>query len=101
MRVKVDPSSLEDVGTPEFVVAGRMGDDFLIDEDAQVIYLTTHRQNTINVVSMDPNLNSGFTQSIAGDPCNEYLIGPSAGAWGRGPKDLGRVAYILMDDGTA
>lgn len=48
---------------------------------------------------MNPNLNSGFTQSIAGNPCNEQFIGPSASAWRRGPKGLGRVAYILMDDG--
>ena len=43
------------------------GDDFCIEEDADVIYLATHRQNTIDVVSMDPGLNSGFTQSVAGD----------------------------------
>ena len=43
MRVEVDPSTLQAVGATEFVVAGRMGDDFLIDEDAQAIYLTTHR----------------------------------------------------------
>ena len=87
MRVKVDPETLEPAHSPELVVAGRMGDDFLIDEDAQVIYLTTHRQNTIDVVSMDPGLNSGFTQSIAGEPYTEEMIGPSAGAWRRGPQD--------------
>jgi hypothetical protein len=101
MRVKVDPSTLEAVGSPEVVVAGRMGDDFLIDEDAEVIYLTTHRQNTIDIVSMDPGFNSGFTQSIAGDPYNEELIGPSSGAWRRGPSDRGRVAYFTTDGGTA
>ena len=56
MRVPVDPKTLEPSGDPELVVASRMGDDFLIDEDAQVIYLTTHRQNTIDIVSMDPGL---------------------------------------------
>ena len=91
MRVKVNPETLEPAGSPELVVAGRMGDDFLIDEDAQVIYLTTHRQNTIDVVSMDPGLNSGFTQSIAGQSYTEELIGPSSGAWRRGPKDRGRA----------
>jgi hypothetical protein len=89
MRVKVIPEPLEPANSPELVVAGRMGDDFLIDEDAQVIYLTTHRQNTIDVVSMDPGLNSGFTQSIAGEPYSEEMIGPSAGAWRRGPQDRG------------
>jgi hypothetical protein len=101
MRVKVDPQTFDPVGSPELVVAGRMGDDFIVDEDAQVIYLTTHRQNTIDVVSMDPGLNSGFTQSVAGDPYTEELIGPSAGAWRRGRNDLGRVAYFLTDGGTA
>lgn len=101
MRVKVDPETLEPAGSPELVVAGRMGDDFLIDEDAEVIYLTTHRQNTIDLVSMDAALNSGFTQSIAGDPYTEEMIGPSAGAWRRGPRDLGRVAYFITDGGTA
>ena len=101
MRVKVNPETLEPAASPELVVAGRMGDDFLIDEDAEVIYLTTHRQNTIDLVSMDPGLNSGFTQSIAGDPYTEEMIGPSAGAWRRGPNDLGSVAYFITDGGTA
>ena len=57
MRVPVDPVSLEPAGEPELVVAGRMGDDFCIDEGSEVIYLTTHRQNTIDIVSMDPGLN--------------------------------------------
>ena len=101
MRVAVNPATLEPAGEPELVVAGRMGDDFLIDEDAQVIYVTTHRQNTIDVVSMDPGLNSGFTQCVAGDPFTPEMIGPSAGAWRRGPNDLGRVAYFTIDGGTA
>jgi hypothetical protein len=101
MRVRVDPKTLEPAGDPELVVAGRMGDDFLIDENAEVVYLTTHRQNTIDVVSMDPGLNSGFTQSVAGDPFTPELIGPSAGAWRRGPGDPGRIAYFTTDGGTA
>jgi hypothetical protein len=31
-----------------------MFDDFCIDEDTEVLYLTTHRQNTIDRVSMNP-----------------------------------------------
>ena len=92
MRVPVNPATLEPAGEPEFVVAGRMGDDFCIDEDAGVIYLTTHRQNTIDVLSMDPGLNSGFTQSVAGDPFTYDLIGPSAGAWGQGAGTITAVA---------
>ena len=95
LRVPVDPGTHEPAGEPELVVAGRMGDDFCIDEENEVIYLTTHRQNTIDRVSMDPGKNSGFTQSVAGDPFTEQLIGPSSGAWGRGPGEWpGRTAYF-------
>ncbi len=101
MRVPVDPRTFEPAGDPELVVAGRMGDDFCIDEDRSVIYLATHRQNTIDRVSMNPGENSGFTQSVAGDPFTEELIGPSSGAWGRGAGEYGRVAFFLTDGGTA
>ena len=101
MRVRVDPQTIEPVGEPELVVAGRMGDDFCIDEDAGVAYLTTHRQNTIDRVWLDPAKNSGFTESVAGDPFSGELIGPSSGAWGRLPSDYGRVAYFTTDGGTA
>jgi hypothetical protein len=83
------------------VVAGRMWDDFCIDESASVIYVSTHRQNTIDIVSMEPGLNSGFTQCVAGDPFSEELIGPSSGAWGRIPGQLGRTAFFHADGGTA
>ena len=101
MRVRVDPATLEHVGEPELVMAGRMGDDFCLHEEAGVAYLTTHRQNTLDLVSLDPGENSGFTQSIAGDPFDEELIGPSGGVWGRGPGDYGHLAYFITDGGTA
>ena len=101
MRVSVDPATLRPSCEPEVVVTGRMGDDFCIDEKAGVIYLTTHRQNTIDIVSMDPGYNSGFTQCVAGDPFTPELVGPSSGAWRRSPGDYGRVAYFIMDGGTA
>ena len=75
MRVPVDSATLEPAGPPELVVAGRMGDDFCIDEDASVIYLATHRQNSIDRIAMDPGENSGFPQSLVGDPFTEALIG--------------------------
>jgi hypothetical protein len=50
---------------------------------------------------MDPGYNSGFTQTVAGDPMNRELIGPSSGSWGRGVGDLGRIAYFTTDGGTA
>ena len=101
MRVPVSPATLEPAGAPELVVAGRMGDDFCIDEDTGVIYLATHRQNTIDRISMDPGDNSGFPQSVAGDPFTEALIGPCSGAWSRAPGEYGKVAYFISDGGTA
>ena len=101
MRVPVDPATLEPADRPELVVAGRMGDDFCIDEDAGFVYLTTHRQNSIDRVSMDPGDNSGFPDSVVGHPFTEALIGPCSVAWGRAPGDYGRVAYVISDGGTA
>ena len=101
MRVPVHPATLDSAGAPELVVAGRMGDDFCIDEDASVIYLATHRQNTIDRISMDPGDNSGFPQCVAGDPFTEELIGPSSGAWGRAAGQYGKVAFFISDGGTA
>ncbi len=101
MRVAVDPVTSDPAGEPEFVSAGRMADDFLIDDAAGVAYLTTHRQNTIDRVPLDPALNQDFARdSVASYPPSELLIGPSAGAWGRRPGELGRVAYVLTDGGT-
>ena len=101
MRVPVDPATFEPAGPPELVVAGRMGDDFCIDEDAGVIYLATHRQNSIDRISMDPGDNSGFPQNVVGDPFTEALVGPCSLAWGRAPGEYGKAAYVISDGGTA
>ena len=101
MRVGVDPDTHAALGEPEFVAGGRMGDDFIFDPNADVAYLTTHRQNTIDRVPLDPALNRDFARnSIASHPPEEFLVGPSAGAWGRGPGENGCVAYFLTDGGT-
>ncbi len=55
----------------------------------------------IDRVSMIPAKNSGVTQSVAGDPFNEELIGPSSSAWSRLPGEYGKVAFFLTDGGTA
>ncbi len=100
MRVRVDPDTHQPAGEPEFVAGGRMADDFCIDENAGVAYLATHRQNTIDRVSLQPSENGYVRHSVAGEPFTEQLIGPIAGAWGRGPEEYGRVAYFLTDGGT-
>jgi hypothetical protein len=99
MRVRIDPVTHEPAAAPELVAEGRMFDDFCIDEDAGVAYLTTHRENTIDRISLEPSENS-VRHSMAGDPFTEQLIGPSSGAWGRGTGEYGRVAYFTTDGGT-
>jgi hypothetical protein len=100
MRVRIDPDTHDPADEPEFVAGGMMGDDFCIDENAGVAYVATHRQNTIDRVSLEPSENSDVRHSTAGDPFTEELIGPTAGRWGRGPGDYGRVAYFQTDGGT-
>jgi hypothetical protein len=100
MRVQANPETMGAVGEPEHVSAGRMADDFCIDEDAGVAYVTTHRENTIDCISLDPARNSERF-IVAGDPFCEELIGPSSGAWSRLPGEYGKVAYFTTDGGTA
>jgi hypothetical protein len=97
MRVAVDPVTGEPASEPEFAAGGTMADDFCIDEDAGVAYLTTHRENTIDLVPLRPDASRII---VAGEPFTEQLIGPSSAAWGRGPTDYGRVAYVSSDGGT-
>jgi hypothetical protein len=98
MRVPVDPGTHDPAGLPEFVAGGAMADDFCIDEDAGVAYLTTHRQNTVDRVPLQPDGN-GTRQIVAGVPFDEQLVGPSSAAWGRRPGDYGWVAYVTTDGG--
>ena len=100
MRVAVDPVTGEPAREPEFVAGGTMADDFCIDEDAGVAYVTTHRENTIDLVPLRPGNRDDPRISVAGEPFTEQLIGPSSAAWGRGPADYGRVAYVSTDGGT-
>jgi hypothetical protein len=58
---------------------GMMGDDFCIDEKAGLAYIATHRQNTIDRVSLEPSENSDVRHSVAGEPFTEQLIGPTKG----------------------
>ena len=98
MRIPVDPDTLEPAGGPEFVAAIDKTDDFCIDEVAGFAYVTRHRGNTIDRVPLAPGHGSEV-RHIAGDPFDERLVGPSSAAWGRGPADPGRVAYVTVDGG--
>jgi hypothetical protein len=99
MRVPVDPGSHDPAGAPGLVAGGVAADDFCLDEDTGVAYLTTHQQNTIERV---PLLAGGSPrQIVAGEPFDEQLVGPSGAAWGRRPGDYGRIAYVTTDGGLA
>jgi hypothetical protein len=97
MRVPVDPETYEPAGGPEAIGRGWMSDDFCIDEDAGAAFLTTHRENTIVRVPLEPA--KGAPRIIAGDPLDELLLGPSSAAWSRAPGEYGRVAYVTTDGG--
>ena len=99
MRLRVDRETLAPLGIPEYLGGGKMMDDFLLDEDAGVAYVTTHRENTIDRMSLEPDRHEE-RESVAGNPFDEELVGPSSGAWGRAPGEAGRVAFFTTDGGT-
>jgi hypothetical protein len=94
----VDPTTHDPAGPAKFVASGTMADDFCLDEDAGLAYITTHRENTINRVPLTPGA-SGTRQIVAGDRFDDQLAGPSSAAWGRRPGDYGRIAYVTSDGG--
>ncbi|KAH6722581.1 hypothetical protein BKA61DRAFT_178949 [Leptodontidium sp. MPI-SDFR-AT-0119] len=95
-RIRVDPQTLDPVGDPEEVAErGMMADDLIVDEEAGVAYVTTHRQNTIERIS----LHDGARLNCIGEPFHIDMIGPTAGSWGRGPNEAGKVAYFSTDGG--
>jgi hypothetical protein len=99
MRVQVDPTTLGPIGAPELVASGHQWDDFALDEQAGVAYTTTHRENTIERVPLNPH-SAQVIQTVAGIPFDQQLIGPSAFVWGRGRNDDGCVAYVTTDGGV-
>lgn len=100
MRVRVDPATQAPLGSPEFVAGGTMSDDFCIDEKAGVAYVTTHRENTIDRVVLRAADTLPARDIVVGDPFDKQVVGPSSAAWGRGPGEYGRIAYVTTDGGT-
>jgi hypothetical protein len=98
-RVAVDPASSTAVGRPEVVAGDIAADDFCLDENAGVAYLTTHTGNTIVRVPIGLGAQGVTPQVVAGEPFTEQLVGPSSAAWARGASDYGRVAYVTTDGG--
>lgn len=101
LRVPVDPRTYEPKGAPELIAEGiHAVDDFCLDERACVAYITTHIDNTIHRVPLQPG-RGPESAIVAGDPFTDSLVGPSSIVWGRAPGDYGRVAYVTTDGGHA
>ena len=98
MRVRIDTDTLEPISAPERLASGGMYDDFCIDDENGVAYLTVHRENRIDRAPVEPD--GGAVRPIAGEPLDEMLLGPTSAAWGRMPGELGRIAYVTTDGGT-
>jgi hypothetical protein len=97
MRVPVGPGSHDPAGAPGFIAGSIMADDFCLDEDADVAYLTMRQQNTIEQVSL--HAGGSARRIVAGEPFDEQLVGPSSAGWGRCPGDHGKIAYVATDGG--
>ena len=57
------------------------------------------RYATLARMSLEPDRNEE-RESVAGNPFDEELVGPSSGAWGRAAGERGRVAFFTTDGGT-
>jgi hypothetical protein len=100
VRVAFDPDTHEPVGEPEVVFKGiHAVDDFCMDENKGVAYITTHIDNSLYSVPLDPKVAAKETKLIVGDPIDDRFLGPSSAAWGRQEGDYGRVAYFTTDGG--
>lgn len=99
-RVAVDPVTHEPASGPEVVAKGiHAVDDFCMDENAGIAYITTHIDNTLYRVPLDPAAPATQATVVVGDPIDDRFLGPSSAAWGRAPDDYGRVAYFSTDGG--
>jgi hypothetical protein len=100
MRVAVDPATHGPIGEPEHVADVRSVDDFCVDENLGVAYLTRHPDHIIERVPLEPATSGLGRAIVAGDPFTDKVIGPTSIDWGRAPQDYGHVAYITTDGGT-
>jgi hypothetical protein len=97
MRVAIDPTTREPAAEPERVASGGMYDDFCIDDARGLAYLTVHRENRIDSISLEPGGPPPHT--VAGEMLDPMLLGPSGAAWSRLPDDAGHVIFVTTDGG--
>jgi hypothetical protein len=97
MRVRIDSDTFEPISAPERLASGGMYDDFCIDDENGVAYLTVHRENRIDRAPIEPD--GEAVRPIVGEPLDEMLLGPTSAVWGRMPGEYGRVAYVTTDGG--
>ena len=97
MRVAVDPATRTPLGQPEVVAADITADDFCLDENAGVAYLTTHTDNSIVRVPIGSGGEGATTCVVAGSLHRTRRT--LKRSLGRGPGDYGHIAYVTTDGG--
>jgi sugar lactone lactonase YvrE len=55
MRVRIDSDTFEPIGAPEPARGGGIYDDFCIDDEKGVAYVTVHRENRIDRAPIEPD----------------------------------------------
>lgn len=99
MRVAVDARTLDPAGLPEFIAGGRYWDDFVLDEDAGIAYVTTHRENTIDRVAMQADGNRGGLWWRREIPSQRNWWVPRAASGGadRGTMDESLTSPLMVE----
>ena len=96
-RIAVDPRTWNPAGAPEMLEGDILSaDDFCIDDEGGVAYVSTHVANTIRRVSLTPT-DAPWQDVAVGDPFETTLVGPSSLYWA--PDAAGCVAYVTTDGG--
>jgi hypothetical protein len=96
----VDPISHDPVGEPEQVASGIHAlDDFVIDENVDVAYLTTHIEQHHRARAAGSGDQRSHAQHHRGRALHPRVRRTVQHGLGRGDGDYGHIAYVATDDG--
>lgn len=100
VRIPVDLASgtYSPLRDPEIIVRGTPGDDFAIDPEREVAYVTTNPNDSLIKISIAGEGERGF-ETLAGAGADRVFAGPTACAWGRGEGEVGRVLFVVTNGG--
>ena len=103
-QVGVHEQTLEPEGDVEVVAEGMQGDDLIVDDQSTsepVAYVTTHRDNTVLGIPLDPRHQKRNTTEVSivakASEQDDTMLGPTAGSWV--PSRAGKCAYFTTDGG--